>query len=78
MTVEEWLGVFAAAGTPAATIAKLNAAINESLKNPDTAQRPAGLGLAPAGRTLEDFLKTIAADTQRWSGIVKASGFKAD
>lgn len=69
-----WNGVFAPAGTPAAIVERLNAAIREALQAPDTAERLAKAGLEPAIATPAEFAAQIKADQQRWSQIVKDAG----
>ena len=48
---DQWYGVVAPAGTPAALVAQLNAEINKALALPDVKQRLAALGaeVSPAG-----------------------------
>ncbi|MCK8784389.1 tripartite tricarboxylate transporter substrate binding protein [Roseomonas sp. NAR14] len=64
-----WFAVFAPAGTPRDTVARLNAAYNEALAEPAIAERLRGLGLRPtplppgavADRLAADFAATGAA-----------------
>lgn len=76
--ISEWVGVFAPAGTPPAVVEKLNAAINAALAKPDSLERMAAMGVTPLSVKPADFARRIGEDTQRWAGVVKASGFQAD
>lgn len=76
-----WHGVYAPKGTPAAVLAKLNAAIRAALKDPDLIQREEALGvrvvtdarLAPA-----EHKKYVEGEMRRWAKIIKDSGETAD
>jgi tripartite-type tricarboxylate transporter receptor subunit TctC len=77
-TVDAWTGVAAPAGTPAAVVAALNRAINESL---DTAEAKAGLArfsaIAQTGSP-QEFAAWIASELPKWAAIVKLSGARID
>lgn len=75
---QSWFGLYAPAKTPAAVIATVNAAVNKALAQPDVMDRFAKLSLEPGGGSAADLQKLQDAETQRWSPIVKASGFRAD
>ena len=77
VVVESWLGAFAPARTPAATVRVLGAAINEVARSPDYAESLAKFGNEPALQTPEEFAATVRADIARWGPVVKASGFVA-
>ena len=67
-----WTGLFAPAGTAAAIVHKLNAAINASLQTDATRQALARLGNAPKGGTPQDLTTLMVADIKKWTPIVKA------
>ncbi|HEY2229815.1 MAG TPA: tripartite tricarboxylate transporter substrate binding protein [Xanthobacteraceae bacterium] len=73
-TVDAWTGVAAPAGTPAAIVAALNRAINESLA---TTEAKAGLArfsaIAQTGSP-QDFTALIASELPKWAAIVKLAG----
>jgi len=77
-TVDAWTGVLAPAGTPAAVIATLNRAINESL---GTAEAKAGLArfsaIAQTGSP-QEFGAFIAGELPKWAAIVKLAGARID
>jgi tripartite-type tricarboxylate transporter receptor subunit TctC len=67
-----WTGLFAPAGTGAAIVQKLNAAINASLQTAATKQALGRLGNAPKGGTPQDLTNLMVADIKKWTPIVKA------
>ncbi len=71
-------GVVAPAGTPAAVIDKLNAAINEGLRAPETRASFARLGIEPKPGTPQDFAAIIAEEAPKWADIVRLTGIKAE
>jgi len=76
--VTSFFGVAAPAKTPADVIAQLNSAINRVLRLPDVQESLAKLGVLPASTTPKEFEEFVEAETQKWSAVVKASGFKLD
>jgi len=73
-----WLGVVAPAGTAAAIIEKLNAALQESLAPPETRARIANLGAEIKIGTPAEFGKLLADELAQWSAVVKAANIKVD
>jgi tripartite-type tricarboxylate transporter receptor subunit TctC len=73
-----WDGIFAPAGTPAAVVARLNAAIREALDDPQVAEALRARGAVPSPDTPEDFARFIARSAEKWAGAVRSSGAKID
>lgn len=71
MSVGSWVGLVAKSGTPAATINKLNAALNEALRTPEVRKGLATLQSDPVGGTPEEFGKRIVQDADLWKRIIK-------
>ncbi len=61
--MNEWNGLFAVAGTPPASMARLTAAAQAAMRDPVVQARMATLGLMPVGSNAEEFASFIA--TQR-------------
>ena len=78
LTLEFWAGVLAPAGTPPEIVAKLNAAINDSLQSPEMKASMAKLGLDAKIGSPQDFARFIADEIPRWAAIVKSVGVKAE
>jgi tripartite-type tricarboxylate transporter receptor subunit TctC len=72
--VTAWYGVLVPKGTPAAVESKLYQAVSEILKSPDMIARLAALGAVPGGEPPEKFAAFIAAETARWTKVVKEAG----
>jgi len=70
-----WFGVFAPAGTPAATVERLNKLIVSAIQAPDVRKRILALGLQPTGTSAAAFAAIQRADSELWAPAVKASGF---
>jgi tripartite-type tricarboxylate transporter receptor subunit TctC len=68
-----WFGVEVTAGTPAAVIEKLNAAINSILETPDIKQRFFELGMEPLVETPAAFSARIQKDYEKYGAMIKAA-----
>jgi tripartite-type tricarboxylate transporter receptor subunit TctC len=73
-----WFGLLAPAGTPKDIIAKLNGEVAKWLATPEAREKMAAQGAIPAGKSPEDFVRHIAAETAKWQKVVKESGAKVD
>jgi tripartite-type tricarboxylate transporter receptor subunit TctC len=71
-------GVVAPAATPAAIIARLNSAINESLKSAELEAAFTKLAVEPRTGSPEDFAAFLARERERWSVVIKAAGVKVE
>ncbi len=76
--VASWFGVIAPAGTPAATISRLNVEIVKFMATAEVRDRMLTLGAEPVTGSPDDFLKFIRAEGARWEKVVQSSGAKAD
>jgi tripartite-type tricarboxylate transporter receptor subunit TctC len=73
-----WSGVAAPAGTPPATVARLNREIAGMLRTPDAGAYLAAQGAEPGGDSPEDFAVFIRAEHAKWGKIVREAGIKAE
>ncbi|MBY0335330.1 MAG: tripartite tricarboxylate transporter substrate binding protein [Acetobacteraceae bacterium] len=71
-----WGGVFAPSRTPAPVMARLQAELDRITETPAFRQRLAQLGSLPVGRDREAFRRFIAAETDRWRGVVERAGIR--
>jgi tripartite-type tricarboxylate transporter receptor subunit TctC len=76
--VDNWCGVFTAAGTPAEITARLNAELVKALALPDVKKRLLENGLDAAGNSPEEFAAYIRAETAKWAGVVRDANVKLD
>jgi len=76
-----WSGVVAPAGTPAAIIDRLNAAVVQALADPAARSRLANLGVEifPRERQTPEALGALVkADAEKWWPLIKEFGIKAE
>jgi tripartite-type tricarboxylate transporter receptor subunit TctC len=72
--VTTWYGLLAPKGTPSAVEAKLYQTVSELLKSPDMTARLADLGAVAGGEPPSTFAAFIAAETAKWTKVVKEAG----
>lgn len=73
-----WYGFVAPAGTPKATVDKLNGAIAQALREPAVKERLEGLGLEVIADKPEAFKTFIAKESARMKSVVAASGARIE
>ena len=73
-----WAGLLVPAGTPAAVVETLNAAVNQALKNPDAIEHYARTGSTVKGGTAAAFGSFMEREIAKWSKAVIASGAQVD
>ena len=78
LELNAWTGILAPAGTPAAVVNTLNAAVNESLKSAELQKSFAGMSFETKVMSPPDFAAFFAAEAQRWPPIIKAAGIKPE
>lgn len=78
IALQEWLGWFVPAKTPADVVARLSAQVRESLQTPDMVEALAKNALEPMAQTPEAFAALLRRDHEHWGPIVKATGFKGE
>jgi tripartite-type tricarboxylate transporter receptor subunit TctC len=72
-----WFGMAVPKGTPRAIIEKLNREVNAALADPGMQAKFADLGGIFISGAPQDFGKVIAAETDKWAKVVKATGATA-
>jgi tripartite-type tricarboxylate transporter receptor subunit TctC len=72
----EWNGVFVPTGTSAEIIKKLNAGLNEVLRQPDVAEHLKKLNVDFKLNTPDEFRAFVAAETEKWGKVVRDAGIK--
>ncbi|WP_398493068.1 Bug family tripartite tricarboxylate transporter substrate binding protein [Variovorax sp.] len=78
LTTEEWFGFYAPAQTPAAAIARANAAVNAAVKERAVIDSLGVVGLIARGSTAEEMAKSQQAEFERWGPLVRRIGFTAE
>jgi tripartite-type tricarboxylate transporter receptor subunit TctC len=75
---ETLFGLVAPAGTPAAVIDKLNAAVNAGLGSPEMRASLARIGIEPRSGTPAEFAAIVAGEASKWAEIVRITGIKVE
>ena len=73
---DNWYALFAPAKTPAPVIARLNAAVNAVLKDPETAKKLIEAGADPAAGTPEELAAFLKSELERWGKVVREKNIK--
>jgi len=73
---DTWNAITAPPKTPAAIVAKLNAAADKAMTDPALLERFRDLNLSPGGGTPAAAGAFIAAETRRWAEVIKSAGIK--
>lgn len=76
--VANWYGMMGPRGMARPIVERMNAALNESLRDPGVVTALAGHGLEPAPTTPEEFAEIIRAETAKWRPIIQRTGASAD
>lgn len=77
LDAQGWYGLLAPAGTPAAVLDKLNAALHRALREPAVVARLRALGSTPIADSREEFAALLRAEVKRWGDIVVAKKITA-
>ena len=73
-----WYALMAVAHTPKAIIDKLNGAVAEVLKSPEVVAAMSAQGAQAIGGSPAELAAVIAADTRRWSKLIKDAGIQVN
>lgn len=71
-----WYALMAPARTPDAIIGKLHRAVTQALKAPEVVAAMEAQGATPIGNTPAELAAVIAADTERWTKVIKEAGIQ--
>ena len=73
-----WFGLVAPAGTPAAVVARLNAAFVKVMRRRDWWKNCARSGAEPKPGTPEAFGDFIRSESAKWAKVVAEAGIKPE
>jgi len=73
-----WNGLVAPAGTPAAIVNRIAAAVRDMVALPEVVTRLQAMGVDPIGNTPAQFAETVRADVAIWSEAARASNLKVE
>jgi tripartite-type tricarboxylate transporter receptor subunit TctC len=78
LLTENWYGMLAPAGTPAAIVATLNRVTIEAMRDPVVKEKLAAQGANLVGDTPEHFRGFIEAEIRKWKQVIKDAGIVAE
>ncbi|NDY93808.1 Bug family tripartite tricarboxylate transporter substrate binding protein [Ideonella livida] len=73
-----WYGVLAPKGTPAPVVERLQKAFASALREPQVQERLKEQGAEPLEMDAKSFGAYLASEAQRWGGLIRKLGLKAD
>ncbi|MBC7781817.1 MAG: tripartite tricarboxylate transporter substrate binding protein [Proteobacteria bacterium] len=76
--VNNWTGMFAPVGAPAAIVTRLNSEVLRIMALPEVRSRMSGEGLRTVAMSVPEFARFVETEVARWGPVVRASGAKAD
>jgi tripartite-type tricarboxylate transporter receptor subunit TctC len=77
LEVQDWFGLFAKAGTPAAKIEEWRAHIDKIIATPAYREAIANMGYKIPEKQLADYTQQLEAQRGAWAERVRLSGFEA-
>jgi tripartite-type tricarboxylate transporter receptor subunit TctC len=78
LELNAWTGILAPAGTPAAVVDTLNAAVNDGLRSAELRKGFAAMSFETKVMSPAEFAAFFAAEARRWPPIIKAAGIKPE
>jgi tripartite-type tricarboxylate transporter receptor subunit TctC len=78
LDVTTWYGLLAPAATPPPIIARLNAEIVRTMREPELNERLAAMAVDPVTSTPEEFAVYIRQEAAKWGEVVRKAGLRAD
>jgi len=76
--IESWMGMFAPAGIPKPVEEKLANALKTVLNDPDVAALMERGGTIPRWLSPDELAATMIRDEERWAGVIRDAGIKAE
>ena len=77
-SVNNWIGLFAPAGTPAEIVRKVNAEVMRIMRLPEVTRRMEVEGERFTPNSPEEFAQFVRSEVAKWGKVVKDAGLKAD
>lgn len=78
LVIEQWLGVFAPAGTPADIVARFNAEIGKALADAGIRERYAQAAMEPVGGAAADLARLLRTDYDKYGRLIKDLSIKLE
>jgi tripartite-type tricarboxylate transporter receptor subunit TctC len=77
LVLDQWIGMFAPAGTPPAIIARLNAEVGKALADPAVRKSFLDAAQEPVGGSAEQFSQFVGQEFAKYARLVKELNIKA-
>jgi tripartite-type tricarboxylate transporter receptor subunit TctC len=78
MRIAGFYGMYAPAGTPRETVARMSTEVQKILRSPDVAQRFYEFALIPGGSDPDSFTQMVRGEYARWEPIVRSVGVQLE
>jgi tripartite-type tricarboxylate transporter receptor subunit TctC len=78
LVLDQWLGIFVPAGTPAAIISRLNAATNSALADATVRESFLQSAQEPIGGSADQFSRLVRDDFEKYGRLVKELNIKSN
>lgn len=78
LVIDQWLALFAPAGTPRDAVLRLNAEFGKALASPGVRERYASAALDPVGGSPEQLARVLRDDFEKYGRLVKELNVKVD
>jgi tripartite-type tricarboxylate transporter receptor subunit TctC len=75
--ITSWIGISAPKNTPPEIVSRINAALNQALKDPAVSGRITEQGDEPGGGTIEEYDRRVRNDHKLWGEVVRANNITA-
>jgi tripartite-type tricarboxylate transporter receptor subunit TctC len=76
--VDLWIGIYAPAGLPPASLAKLNGEINKVLQHPELKAAFAKMGITPRGTSAEEGAAFTRSEYEKWKKVIVEGKIKPE
>lgn len=73
-----WIGLFAPKGTPRPIVERLNAEVNNALRDPEVAARFAQQGVDVEQSKPDDFRNRVASEVRNWTEVARKANITAE
>ena len=74
----EWFAIVAPPKTAPATATRISQAITQTLRLPDVEQRLRDFVVTPVGSSPADLSTFVRRESERWRGVIRSAGLKAE
>ncbi len=75
---DNWYALFAAKGTPAAEVNRVNRAVRKALQNEDVRSRLMASGAEPSPNSPAELAALLRSDAEKWGRVVKSKQIQPD